>query len=80
MTGYYMGVYWIDRKDQMPEEDTLCVFHIKGRKAVRNRGCSILFGAYTGKYGFFSKTDSEWYPKSRIDYWMPIPVLPEKEK
>ena len=69
------GVYWIARKDELPEDAVMCAFHIKGRKADR-----IQFGGYSTTFGFWDKSDSHWYLKSKIDYWMPIPVLPDCKK
>lgn len=71
----YVGTYWKARKEELPEDATMCVFHIKGRKADR-----IQFGGYSSTFGFWDKNDSHWYIKSKVDYWMPIPILPEKEK
>ena len=75
----YRGTWWRARKDELPEDGTLCVFHIKGRKPVSSRGLSIMFGTYHGEYGFFNREDTEFYPDRKVDYWMPIPILPEKE-
>lgn len=71
MNARYMGVYWIARKDELPDDETLCVFHIKGRKEYR-----IQFGGYSSTFGFFDRENRHWYIKSKVDYWMPIPVLP----
>ena len=38
----YVGTYWKARKEEIPEGGTMCVFHIKGRKADR-----IQFGGYS---------------------------------
>ena len=79
--GYYMGVYWIACKDRLPEDGTMCCFHVKWRKTDY-----ICFGYFyrglfyegSGKSEIVRSSDA--HAKSKIDYWMPIPVLPEKEK
>ena len=75
MNERYLGVYWIARKDQLPEDESMCVFHIKGTKDWR-----IHFGAYSERLlWFFDEIKSRWYDQSRVDYWMPIPILPTEE-
>lgn len=70
--------YWRKFKDELPEDGVVCVFHIKGRKPVTSRGMSLLFGNYQTDYGFFDRANCKFYPPAKIDYWMPITVLPEK--
>lgn len=71
----YMGVYWIARKEKVPEDGTVCVFHRKG-----NRPDNIRFGFYA--FGYFREKIGEHHQvlaTKFIDYWMPIPVLPGEE-
>lgn len=70
--------WWHERKEDLPEDGDVCVFHIKGRKPVSSRGMSIMFGSYTEVYGFYAQGKHEFYPPEKIDYWMPVPLLPEK--
>ena len=79
MTVSYCGVYWIARKDELPENGTLCCFHVKWRKPD-----NICFGYFNRSVFYECTSDSlqshDYHAKSKIDYWMPIPVLPEKER
>ena len=71
----YLGVYWIDRKDELSGDTFMCVFHVKGNKAER-----IRFGGYSERLEqFWDQVNDKCYDQKRVDYWMPIPVLPEKE-
>lgn len=70
-TAQYIGVYWIDPKDQLPKDGTMCVFHRKRTVDYR-----IRFGGYSEKLGFWDRVNNKWYTADKIDYWMPIPVLP----
>ena len=67
----YMGVYWTPRKDELPEDGTMCVFHLKRRVAS-----SISFGWY-GFGNFYENNNA--YAEKLVDYWMPIPILPAEE-
>lgn len=67
----YVGVYWKSPKDELPEDAVMCVFHRKNIKADR-----IQFGGYSERFGFYDRTTGKWYTKGKIDYWMPIPVIP----
>lgn len=69
----YCGVYWIARKDELPEDGVMCVFHVKWRKPD-----NICFGYYA--FDCFHEAPNTLYKKNQIDYWMPIPVFPEEEK
>ena len=68
----YCGVTWISRKDGLPEDWVVCVFHIKWRKPE-----DICFGKFWQGY-FYEKDTGKIRKKTDIDYWMPIPVLPKK--
>lgn len=72
-TAQYISVYWIDPKDQPPKDGMMCVFHRKRTVDYR-----ILFGGYSEKFGFWDRMTGKWYTADKIDYWMSIPVLPEK--
>ena len=72
MNGWYRMGYWFDRKDVLPDDGIMCVFHKKRTKPYR-----ILFGGYSERLGFWDKNSGKWYDKGKIDYWMPIPVLPK---
>lgn len=74
MIARYVGVYWINRKDQLPEEFVLCVFHVKGTKPD-----TIHYGGYSEKLGFMDQVSKKWYKPAKIDYWMPIPLLSTEE-
>jgi len=64
--------WWHERKEDLPEDGVVCVFHRKRTKAD-----NLKFGWY----GFECFVEGNVrYPKTQIDYWMPIPVLPEKER
>ena len=65
----HYGVYWIHRKDMKPEDWTVCVFHLKWRKAN-----DLCFGKYW--QGYFYEQNGKERKASDIDYWMPVPVLP----
>lgn len=67
----YVGVYWKSPKDELPEDAVMCVFHRKGIKTDR-----IQFGGYSERFGFYDRLTGKWYTKGKIDYWMPIPVIP----
>ena len=67
--------FWINRKDALPKDETMCVFHKKRTKPYR-----ILFGGYSEQLGFWDKNSGKWYARADIDYWMPIPILPEEER
>lgn len=71
----YCGVYWIARKDERPDDGTVCVFHRKGNKPDNIRYGYYAFGYFREKVGDqFKAIDSKV-----IDYWMPIPVFPDEE-
>lgn len=67
---YYAGVYWKARKEELPEDWTVCVYHLKWRKPN-----DLCFGKFWQGY-FYEKCGKE-RKSSDVDYWMPIPVLPE---
>lgn len=74
----YMGVYWTPRKEELPEDGTVCVFHKK-----RTKPDNIRFG-YFYQREFRDKTvdfceKKAWVKASEVDYWMPIPILPTEE-
>ena len=69
-----IGVYWTRPKDELPEDAVMCVFHRKRIRADR-----IHFGGYSERFGFWDRSTGKWYTRGKVDYWMPIPVLPEKE-
>ena len=76
MSFRFVGVYWIDRKEKLPEDGVMVAFHFKGNSPNR-----IRFGGYSEALNqFWDEVKNEWYDQKRVDYWMPIPVLPEKEK
>ena len=70
-----IGVYWTSPKEELPEDTIMCAFHCK-----RARADNIHFGGYGGQFGFWDRETRKWYTKEKVDYWMPIPVLPEKER
>lgn len=71
----YMGVYWISRKDELPEDAIMCVFHIKRTKPYR-----ICFGGYSEQLKkYWDKVQDKWYDEKNVDYWMAIPILPTEE-
>ena len=71
----YMGVYWTPRKEKLPEDATLCVFHIKGNRADR-----IHFGGYSERFKqFLDVALQKWWDQRKVGYWMPIPILPTEE-
>jgi len=79
MSVLYNGVCWIRRKDELPEDGTVCVFH-----AARNVADNIRFGFYYRDFFYESQTTMKMsmtkgnaFSKGKVDYWMPIPVLPE---
>ena len=71
----HYGVYWIHRKEELPEDGTVCVFHKK-----KNKSDNIRFGYYA--FGYFREKIGDHHqvfePKF-IDYWMPVPVLPGED-
>ena len=75
MNAQYLGVYWIHRRDELPEDETMCVYHVKRTVAHR-----IHFGGYSEKLcSFLDQMTGKWYASGDVDYWMPIPILPEKK-
>lgn len=70
-----IGVYWTRSKDDLPEDAAMCVFHRK-----RIRADHIQFGGYSEWFGFWDRSTGKWYTRGKVDYWMPIPVLPESEE
>ena len=74
MNARFIGVYWINRKDELPEDWTVCVFHIKWRSPEGIYG-GLCFGKYYNGY-FWERNNPKQWDKSAIDYWMPVPVLP----
>lgn len=68
------GVYWIKRKDELPEDWVVCVFHLKWRQA-----CDLCFGKFWQGY-FYESNTGKFYKAASVDHWLPIPVLPEKER
>ena len=68
--------YWISMKENVPEDTTMCVFHVKRRIADH-----ISFGGYSSTLpGFYDMVIGLWYDNSKVDYWMPILTLPKKER
>lgn len=64
--------YWIHRKDALPEDWVVCVFHLKWRKPN-----DLCFGKFVK--GYFYEWSGKVRKASSVDYWLPIPVLPGKE-
>lgn len=70
-----IGTYWTRSKDELPENAVICVFHRKRIRADR-----VHFGVYSEQFGFLDQSTGKWYTRGKIDYWMPIPVLPKSEE
>lgn len=71
----YLGVYWLSRKEELPGNFDMCIFHVN-----RTKPHNIHFGGYSSQLGFFDQEKGKWYDAKKVDYWMAIPVLPEKVK
>ena len=68
-------VCWMPRTDGLPDDGTVCAFHVVWRKDY-----SICFGFYLSGC-FYEKVGRAdpvaKFAASKVDYWLPIPILPK---
>ena len=64
--------HWIARKERLPEDDTLCLFHIEWRKSY-----NVSFGFFWHG-NFIEKDTCKMWRTYNVDYWMGIPLLPKE--
>ena len=65
--------HWFSRKESLPDDGVVCVFHVKHRKAY-----NLCYG-YFFHDEFIEREPFKRWKKTDVDYWMPVPVLPEKD-